>query len=221
MAFRIKICGVTNIEDAQAAVDAGADAIGLNFYVRSPRHISAQAAQYIAEELKGDVQRVGVFVNAPADDIREICKVARIDAVQLHGDEPPEFLSSLKHDLKIIRARRLDARGIAAVEDDLQACANASGSPPSAVLIDAAAAGQYGGTGTTVDWRQLAGHESMLSVPLILAGGLTPDNVADAIRIVRPQAVDVASGVEASPGKKDRAKVRDFIAAAREAFGRI
>jgi phosphoribosylanthranilate isomerase len=218
MKFRIKICGVTNINDAQVAVDAGADAIGLNFYGRSPRHVSSNAAQFIAERLKGDVDRVGVFVNAPADAIREICRASSIGIVQLHGDEPTEFLRELKGKLEIIRARRLDAGGIAAIDVDLQACAYASGSPPSAVLIDAAAAGQYGGTGTTVDWRQLAGHESMLSAPLILAGGLTPDNVAEAIRIVRPKAVDVASGVESSPGKKDAAKVRDFIAAARDAF---
>jgi phosphoribosylanthranilate isomerase len=220
MKFRIKICGVTNIADAQAAADAGADAIGLNFYGASPRHLSSDAAQYIAEELKGDVERVGVFVNAPDDAIREICKDASMGIVQLHGDEPPSILGKLSR-FEVIRARRLDARGIAAIEDDLQACTDAAGSPPNAVLIDAAAAGQYGGTGTTVDWRQLAGHESMLSVPLILAGGLTPENVAEAIRIVRPQAVDVASGVESSPGKKDHAKVRDFVAAAREAFAQV
>jgi phosphoribosylanthranilate isomerase len=219
--FQIKICGITNINDAEATAEAGADAIGLNFYGASPRHLSSDAARAIAQELTGNIKRIGVFVNAPADDICGICQDALIRTVQLHGDESPDVLRQLSARFDMIRACRLDARGITAIEENVRACSAAAGSRLLAVLVDGATAGSYGGTGRTVDWRQLSGHESRIEIPLILAGGLTPDNVAEAIHIVRPHAVDVASGVEASPGKKDHSKVRDFVAAAREAFGQI
>jgi phosphoribosylanthranilate isomerase len=219
MDYRVKICGITNVDDALAAVAAGADAIGLNFYGGSARCVQPVEAKRIAEELANETVRVGVFVNASADEIRHICREALIHLIQLHGNEPPAFLGQLNRDFDIIRARRLDERGTAAIAEDIEACCKGVEVGPDAILIDAAAAGQFGGTGRTVDWRLLANHDEWSrSLPLILAGGLTPENVAEAIRIVRPHAVDVASGVESSPRKKDAVKMRDFVAAARAAF---
>jgi phosphoribosylanthranilate isomerase len=217
--FKIKICGVTSVADALAAIDAGADAIGLNFYQLSKRCIAFDEARRLVDVARARATVVGVFVNESADRIHEICEDTGLSVVQLHGDEPPEFLRLLNRDLEIVRTRRLDDRGLPAIVADLQACRAATGISPDALLIDAAAPGQYGGSGHTVDWRQLeVGAAALGTVPLILAGGLTPDNIAEAIRVVRPHAVDVASGVESSPGKKDAKKVRDFIAAARAAF---
>jgi phosphoribosylanthranilate isomerase len=234
--FRVKICGVTNVEDAIAAVDAGADAIGLNFYDKSPRFLRVEAARNIVDYLRRPATVVGVFVNSQVSDILSILREARVDVIQLHGDEPAEFLAqfptrfyqdsgfrqtTLTLDCKIIRVRRFDDRGVAGIASDLEECAGA-GRMPMAVMVDALTPGRYGGTGETVSWVGLADHKRWLGdTPLILAGGLTPDNVAEAIRIVRPAAVDVASGVESALGKKDPAKVRDFIAAARAAFDSI
>jgi phosphoribosylanthranilate isomerase len=219
MVFRTKICGVTNVGDALAAVDAGADAIGLNFYSGSKRCVSVAEAILIADALTFEVDRIGVFVNATALEIREICKAARIHLIQLHGDEPPEFLGELNKDFDIIRARRLDERGTQAIVEDIEACCELAGFGPDSILVDASLPETYGGTGHKVDWHLLSDHEEWWrSWPLILAGGLTPENVAEAIRVVRPHAVDVSSGVESSPGKKDPVKIRDFVAAAREAF---
>jgi phosphoribosylanthranilate isomerase len=219
--FRIKICGVTNVPDAITAVDAGADAIGLNFYEKSPRFITDEVAASIIKATPPDLKRVGVFVNHEADEIHRVMaelghQPTGLHAVQLHGDEPAFLLRSLRF-RHIIRARRFDKNGVAAITNDLINC-DKCGHMPNAVLIDAHSPGAYGGTGETVSWAGLADHKRWLKVPLILAGGLTPDNVAEAIRIVRPHGVDVASGVESTPGKKDPHKVRDFIAAARAAF---
>ena len=221
--FRIKICGITNVRDAIAAAESGADAVGLNFYRRSKRFIELDEARRVADALDelvldAPVHRVGVFVNEQAEQLRAICRDAALRVVQLHGDEPPEYLQQLNEQLEIVRARKLDARGLPAIEEDLQACRDLS-CCPKALLIDSAAPGQYGGTGETVDWSRLVGYEKALrGIPLVLAGGLTPENVGEAIRRVCPAGVDVVSGVESAPGKKDAAKVRDFVAAAREAF---
>jgi phosphoribosylanthranilate isomerase len=221
--FRIKICGITNVADALAAADAGADTIGLNFYPKSSRFIEADVAWPILRAVPPQLGRVGVVVNENAEAINRLLlqlgsiAPSGLQAIQLHGDEPPEILGAIraKH---LIRARRFTDDGIAAIAADLEAC-DKMRRLPDAVLVDAATPGRYGGTGTTVSWSDLADHRRWLhNVPLILAGGLTPDNVAEAIRVVRPHGVDVASGVELSPGKKDHAKVRDFVAAAREAF---
>lgn len=216
--FKIKICGITNPVDAAIAVDAGADAIGLNFYRGSKRHVSTAAAREIVDVAQLHAASIGVFVNHAANVIRETCDATGITWIQLHGDEPPEFLREIDQDFRVVRARRIDEGGMAAIVEDLQACSDLSGRRPEAVLIDAATPGQFGGSGHTVDWTQLSDHRARLGLKLVLAGGLTPDNVAEAIRIARPHAVDVASGVESSPGKKDRAKVRDFVAAANAAF---
>ena len=219
MVFRIKICGITNVGDALEAVDAGADAIGLNFYRGSKRCVSVAETRQIVDAIGNRADKIGVFVNESADQIRQTCRDTGLHLIQLHGHEPPEFLRLLNQDHEIIRARRLDERGVSAIKDDLQACSDLAGFCPDAILVDAAASGQFGGTGHVVDWQQLANYRAVLGdIPLILAGGLLPANVAEAIRIVRPHAVDAASGVESTPGRKDSAKMRDFVAAARAAF---
>ena len=222
MIFEIKICGITNVDDALAAVDAGADAIGLNFYRGSKRCVDVDEARQIVDAIGNRAEKIGVFVNQSADDIREICRDTGLHLIQLHGDEPPELLRLLNKDHDLIRARRLDERGLSAIVDDLQACSDLSGFFPDAILVDSAVSGQFGGTGLAVDWQLLANYRELLgSTPLILAGGLVPANVGEAIRIVRPQAVDVASGVESTPGKKDTAKMRDFVDAAQAAFAAL
>jgi phosphoribosylanthranilate isomerase len=221
MPFQVKICGVTNVADAVAAVESGADAIGLNFYRGGRRYIDAIVARRIHDAVSGQVECAGVFVNDTVDTIRATCASAGLELVQLHGDEPTLLLKQLYEDarsenLQIIRARRFGSNGVQEIQADLAACRADAGRAPDAILIDAATAGEYGGTGRVADWEQIAGYRQWLGdVPLILAGGLTPENVAEAIRIVRPHAVDVASGVETSPGQKDPAKMRDFVAAAR------
>jgi phosphoribosylanthranilate isomerase len=224
--FRIKICGVTNVADALAAADAGADAIGLNFYPKSPRFIDAATASTILRVVHPRLRRVGVVVNETADALNHMLAQFELDAqpglhaIQLHGDEPPEIVAAVRAKY-LIRARRFTEHGIAAIASDLEACDRLC-RLPDAVLIDAATPGRYGGTGTTVSWSGLADYRRWLhNVPLILAGGLTRDNVAEAIRMVRPHGVDVASGVESAPGKKDHAKIRDFVAAARDAFEQL
>ena len=216
--FRIKICGLTSLEDALAAAEAGADAIGLNFYPGSPRYVMLDDAAAIAANLPANVLKVGVFVNAAATDIRRHVAAVGLDAVQLHGDEPPEFLSELKG-ISLLRALR-PAPGETASIHAWVARARELNVLPDMLLVDALRAGEYGGTGARADWTaaaQLCREESL--PPICLAGGLNPENVADAIAAVRPTAVDVASGVESSPGRKDAQKMRHFVAAARQAFG--
>jgi phosphoribosylanthranilate isomerase len=224
--FRIKICGITNVEDLLIAADAGADTIGLNFYPKSPRFVDASTVSTILQVAPPQLSRVGVVVNEQIDKLNLlITKLAAssatsLHAIQLHGDEPPSYCAQVRAKY-LIRARRLTDRGIAAIAADLEACDKLR-RLPDAVLIDSAATGQYGGTGTRVSWSGLADYHRWLhNVPLILAGGLTPENVAEAIRTVRPHGVDVASGVESAPGKKDPMKVRDFVAAARDAFAAL
>ncbi|MCA9231193.1 MAG: phosphoribosylanthranilate isomerase [Planctomycetales bacterium] len=215
--FRIKICGITSVEDARAAVDAGADALGLNFYEKSPRYVATEQARAIVAALDDLPLCVGVFVNSSREEIERIRREAGLRGVQLHGDEPAEFLVGLGA-CPIIRARRMDERGAKALAEDVVAC-QAAGRLPDAILVDAAAPGHYGGTGKTIAWSELFDSERWLAGrPLILAGGLNPHNVAEAIRVVRPNGVDVASGVESSPGVKDPEKMRLFVSAAKAAF---
>jgi phosphoribosylanthranilate isomerase len=223
--FRIKICGITNVADALAAADAGADAIGLNFYRGSKRFINSDVAAEIAAAIKERAEPVGVFVNESVQAICETCRGASLATVQLHGEIRPERVKLLLGfrelgdnfpDVSIIRAHGFGGGGMEAVYKDMF---DESGDDADAVLVDATVPGMYGGTGQSIDWNRLANYEDSIGrMPLILAGGLTPDNVAEAIRIVRPHGVDVASGVESAPGKKDHVKIRDFVAAAREAF---
>jgi phosphoribosylanthranilate isomerase len=237
--FRIKICGITSVEDALAAVQAGANAIGLNFYSKSVRHIDVASALRITDALydwAGDrtdgakwpdnlIYPVGVFVNHSAEEVRQAVSESHLVIAQLHGDEPPSMVGELA-DVIVLRVQRWHGQGMGQIADDAAACRAAASAAeskmasPCGVLLDAAAQGSFGGTGTTLPWEEIGRDRTQLGdTPLILAGGLTPDNVAEAIRIVRPHAVDVASGVESAPGRKDPHKVRDFIAAAKAAFG--
>lgn len=222
--FRIKICGVTRTEDALAAAAAGADAVGLNFYERSPRSVSLAEGAKIAAALPAEVLRVGVFVNASVPEIERACREVSLDLVQLHGDEPPALLAQLAgllisdRQIPLARAFRCRETGLSPVRDYLAEC-DRLGAPPSVVLLDACAAGQYGGTGKVVDWNMV--RQEQRAAPLghvALAGGLTPENVAEAIRVAGPAAVDTASGVESSPGVKDHQRIESFVAQARQAF---
>jgi phosphoribosylanthranilate isomerase len=183
--FRIKICGITRPEDALAAVTAGADAIGLNFYPQSARFVGDEQARRIAAAVPAGVARVGVFVNASADEIKRTFDRTPLDIIQLHGDEPPELLCQFG-DRPIMRVFRVGSAGLAAALEYLNRCCQL-GIVPRLVLADAPAGPAYGGTGQLADWSALAGYPSTAwHPPLILAGGLTPENVAAAIRTVRP-----------------------------------
>jgi phosphoribosylanthranilate isomerase len=214
--FQIKICGIATPEDAQMVVAAGADAVGLNFYAGSRRYLPSELADAIVGELPPHVVKVGVFVNSSADEVLDASNRFRLDMVQLHGDEPPEMLRDLKP-LKVIRALRCTS-SLSSAAGYLGRC-EVLGRLPDAVLIDAYDPNHYGGTGQTVDWSMFAGSRGPLAdLPLVLAGGLTPENVRLAIASAAPTAVDTASGVEGSPGRKSPGKVAAFIRAAREAF---
>jgi phosphoribosylanthranilate isomerase len=197
-------------------VAAGADAIGLNCFAQSQRYCPLERAGEIVAALPEGVVRVGVFVNAPAEEVASVAAALRLHVVQLHGDEPPDYVRRLRS-LAVMKALRAadDFRGVSAYLNECHRLA----CMPRLVLVDALLPGEYGGTGKTLDWHALrAARHAFGGVPLVLAGGLTPDNVADAIRTVRPWAVDVASGVEECPGKKSAERMRAFVAAARTAF---
>jgi phosphoribosylanthranilate isomerase len=224
--FRIKICGITNSEDAHIAVDAGADAIGLNFYSGSKRGINFQLGKTIASTVEKPCLKVGVFVNQTADDLNVIADTVRLDAVQLHGDQPPSYLLDVERRFPLIRVYRVGDSGFISIKTDLLMCAR-FGREPDSVMLDTLASAGYGGTGQRLDWTTLADRIELLNfdrsepIELILAGGLTPENVAQAIRLVRPHGVDVASGVEVSPGRKNAEKVKAFVAEAKRGFAEI
>mgnify|MGYP006284496365 CR=1 FL=1 len=231
--FHVKICGVTTADDARMVCDAGADAIGLNFVDGSPRRLDLDAARAVAGAVPRGVVRVGVFAGVAAAEILRVARAVGLDAVQLHGHfdgasgpvDPPCLCGELRG-LPVIRAVRLgsghESDRLAVARRWIEEAAKAGGAP-AMVIVDAAvshgtAAGGLGGTGALVDWTALA-RSGSLQVPMGLAGGLTPDNVAEAIRVTGLRAVDTASGVESGPGRKDPAKVRAFVAAARRALG--
>lgn len=196
---RIKICGITREQDIHAAVYAGADAIGLVFYERSPRHVSGEHAAQLLSVLPPFVTTVGLFVDAEAEFVRAVLAVVPLDVLQFHGDESPEYCAQFGRPwLKAIRVRP----GV----DLLQCAARYAGAQ--ALLLDAHVEGIPGGTGATFDWSLIP---ESLALPLILSGGLDKGNVADAIAQVRPYAVDVSSGVEAQKGIKDAAKIAAFV----------
>ena len=215
--FRIKICGLTHVVDALAAARAGADAIGLNFYPQSPRCVQLDQARQIVDALPAEIVKVGLFVNGSAADVCRTSDQLGLDLIQLHGDEPPTFLTELG-DQPVMRAFRLGEAGLESMGRYLGDCRRL-GCMPKLVLVDAHVEGAYGGTGQVANWQALKQYPLDASVPpLVLAGGLTPDNVAEAIRTVHPAAVDTASGVEAVPGRKSDVLIRKFVAAAAEAF---
>ena len=215
--FKIKICGITKVSDALAAVDAGADAIGLNFYSGSSRFVDRSGARAIADAVGKRACKVGVFVNADVSEIIAVQEELQLDLIQLHGDERPTILRELSS-RKVMKAFRVGEAGLAPVRIWLEECTRMS-IFPDCVLLDAFRPGQYGGTGETIDWSIAATNARTPGLPpVVLAGGLTPNNVAEAIRTVKPAAVDTAGGVESSPGVKDAGKMRAFITAALSAF---
>jgi phosphoribosylanthranilate isomerase len=203
----VKICGITNAADARAAVAAGANSLGFNFYPRSPRFIAKADAAKIRSQLAPEIESVGVFVNESPADIAGYYRDVRFTAVQLHGDESPEAVTELSRLLKVVKAFRVDANFPVVRLDEY--------GDASAFLLDAAKTGQYGGTGLTADWG--VARKAAAAYRIILAGGLKVENVAGAIRFVRPYAVDVASGVETKPGRKDQGRLREFIEEVRRA----
>ncbi|MDZ4819211.1 MAG: phosphoribosylanthranilate isomerase [Planctomycetota bacterium] len=214
--MQIKICGVCRPEDVATVAAAGADAIGLNFYAKSPRYLLPSRAAEVIAEIPPEMVKVGVFVNATADEVIETFTNYELDAVQLHGDETPRLIAKLGV-IPVVRALRLGPGGLAAIEKYIDECRQLD-VELAGLLIDSFEAGQFGGTGRVANWDLLKQWEVADDVPLILAGGLTAENVAEAIATVQPVAVDTASGVEISPGIKDPARVKAFIDAARRAF---
>ncbi len=199
---KIKICGIKTLEDAFAAIDAGTDYLGFNFFSKSVRCIEKNTCAEITSVLKMEhshIKLVGVFVNSTVEEIKDVVETCSLDLVQLHGDETVEMLNQLSG--KAFKA----FRGIPENIDGF-----VRGESP-AFLVDASVKGVYGGSGVTADWVGAA--ELAMRYPLLLAGGLTPENVAEAIRRVKPWGVDVASGVESAPGEKDAAKLSAFVKA--------
>ena len=191
----VKICGITNPEDLEVAVEAGANALGFNFFPRSPRYVTPERAAALARQVPAGVLKVGVFVNEPAERIAKIAAQAALDVAQLHGE------CGAPAGLRIWRA--------VAVGPGFDP-ASLAGGDAEALLLDAPAGELYGGTGRTFDWSRAEG----LGVKFVLAGGLGPDNVAEAVRRLRPWGVDACSRLEAAPGRKDPEKVRAFVRAA-------
>ena len=207
---QVKICGITRVEDGVRAVECGADMLGFNFYSASPRYLHPDDCRIIIERLNGfvnesqnQVTMVGVFVNHPIKQVLELVDFCGLHLAQLSGDEGWEYTEALgKYALKVIRSSPgeslLDIASILPLKKK-----------PPAFLLDASVPGEYGGTGTVADWEQAASLAQ--SYPIMLAGGLTPDNVCDAVHQVMPWGVDVASGIESTPGKKDFQMMEKFI----------
>ncbi len=202
---KVKICGITNIEDAMAAVDFGADALGFVFVKKSPRYVQPKKAAMIINELPPFIQTVGVFANETAKNIEAVISMARLDVAQLHGDEPPEMCKLSRRVVKAIRVKSLES--LAPLSE--------YGRHVSGFLLDAYTSDKLGGTGMIFNWDIAV--EAKQFGQIILAGGLTPDNVAEAVRHVTPYGVDVSSGVEQKKGKKDLEKMRLFIEKAKSA----
>lgn len=201
--IKIKICGITNLDDALLAIEYGADALGFIFYAQSRRAITAEKAKGIIDKLPPLTLKIGVFVDEKPEIIRDTMNMCRLDGVQLHGSETPEFCRLFRR--RVIKSFKPESdqhiEGIGDYDVD-------------AFLLDSYHPDMAGGTGTTFDW-ELAVAAKMFGKPVILSGGLNPENVADAVRLVTPYAIDVASGVESFPGKKDPEKLKNFIEQAR------
>lgn len=204
MAVRVKICGITRNEDLNAACNAGADALGFVFYAKSPRNLSIEQAASLVKALPPFVQSVGLFVDAEPDFVRAVLETVPLDLLQFHGGETPEYCRQFGRPyLKAVRVRPgVDLVKYATDFADARA-----------LLLDAYVAGVPGGTGERFDWSLIP---ASLPKPIVLSGGLTPDNVSEAVQTVQPWAVDVSSGVESAPGIKDAAKVAAFIERARQ-----
>jgi phosphoribosylanthranilate isomerase len=206
MSVIVKICGITNVEDGLAAAEAGADALGFIFYESSPRHVPIEKAATVIRELPAPIVKVGVFVDADEDTVYRAIRECGLNLLQFHGNEPPEYC--VQFGLMSMKAFQVrDAQSLSRLADF----------KTDAWLLDAYSPDKLGGTGEKFNW-DLAIEARKSGRPIFLAGGLTPENVAEAVRHVEPYAVDVSSGVEASPGKKDQGKVKAFIDAAKGAL---
>ena len=205
MAVRVKICGITRLQDLQAACRAGADALGFVFYEKSPRHVAVEAAAALVHAMPPFVQSVGLFVDAEPAFIESVLRRVPLDLLQFHGDETPADCA--RHGRPYLKAIRVNP------DTDLLKCAADFGTAQG-LLLDAFVSGVPGGTGERFDWGLIP---PKLPKPIVLSGGLDPDNVAEAVRRVKPWAVDVSSGVEVSKGIKDAHKIAQFIANAKEA----
>ncbi|MCM8763551.1 MAG: phosphoribosylanthranilate isomerase [Candidatus Omnitrophica bacterium] len=200
--MKVKICGITNLEDAKQAVDLGADMLGFVF-ARSPRQITPQKAKAIIKNLPPFVIKVGVFMNEKLENIETIVNFCRLNLVQLHGEESPDFCKKVRRFVGVIKAFRMRS------ELELKKMLNYD---VDAYLLDSFVHGVYGGTGKTFDWRLAVKAKRILNKrPLILSGGLNPENIAQAIKKVRPYAVDTSSGVEKFPGKKDKVLLKRYF----------
>jgi len=198
--MKVKVCGITSYEDAAMVLDQGVDALGFNFFPPSPRYVSPADARLIIRRIPPFVVTVGLFVNvARQDQVSEMARIAGVQVLQLHGDETAEYCRGLA-DWPLIKALRI---GAGAIPDDLEQY------PVQGFLLDVKDDTLFGGTGRSFDWRLAKGIRRIR--PIILAGGLRPDNVREAIRAVEPYAVDVCSGVERAPGKKDAGKLTEFM----------
>ena len=195
---KVKICGMTNLKDVKVAVDGGVDAVGFIFYKKSPRSVTMQAVRKIVLELPPFVDSVGVFVNETAEQINKIADRCNLDRVQLHGNESPTFCKKIRR--RVIKAIRVK---------DIQSLKKLSDYPVSSFLLDTFSEDQYGGTGRVFDWNLAYPAKKYGSI--ILAGGLTPNNVRQAIQRIQPYGVDVCSGVESQPGIKDHKKMQIFL----------
>lgn len=205
MRTRVKICGITRVEDADAAINAGADAVGLVFDPHSPRCVTVEQARAVADVVPPFIALVGLFVNADGTRVRAVLQGVRLNLLQFHGDETPE--QCRLYDRPYIKAIRMRA-GVD-LHNEARRYSDASG-----LLLDSYAADRVGGSGQAFDWSRVPAG---LATPVVLAGGLTPENVGAAIRRIRPSAVDVSSGVESANGIKDHGKIAAFIAAVRNA----
>jgi phosphoribosylanthranilate isomerase len=202
---KVKICGITNWADARKSVEEGANFLGFNFYRKSPRYISPAAAGRIIKRLPKGVKAVGVFVNEPEENILAVARIAGLGQIQLHGDESPEMVSRLRREFPVIKAIRVRSkRQLSRMADFAKA---------DALLLDGFDAKLRGGSGRTFDWRLIRG--ASVRKKLFLAGGLTPENIQEAIGAGQPYAVDVCSGIEARPGKKDAGRIAAFMSAVR------
>ena len=218
----IKICGITNLEDALTAVEAGADALGFVFYEKSPRKTTAQAAREIVTQLPPHIEKVGVFTGASTDRISEVVKQTGLTALQIHPGASPDLSMAWEgapSQMKVKSYVVLPAARLFDEEGSQWFIPSGRENTVSAVFLDSSTPQMPGGTGKVFDWEEAAPIVEKISktIKVVVAGGLTPANVTEAIRILKPWGVDVASGVEASPGKKDPEKVRAFITAVRNA----
>jgi phosphoribosylanthranilate isomerase len=201
--MKVKVCGITSYEDAAMALDQGVDVLGFNFFPRSLRYTRPDEVRRITRRLPPLTVSVGLFVNTPPGDVAEIARAAGVQVLQLHGDESPEYCGNLK-DWPLIKAVRV---GSGPIDENLREY------PVRAFLLDSRDDVLFGGTGKSFDWNRALEIKTIR--PVILAGGLRPDNVCEAIRTVTPYAVDVCSGVESAPGKKDAEKLKQFMSEVR------